>query len=312
MKDVIKRRLDWVSGSWASQVLFFAIGSVICLKGLSSGHAMSSAQLYLSLSVFLLVISAINAIVSYGYVRSFFGLFFILLNTFILPFSLNSYGLPLNYVALAGMLFAMSVIAISPKFAGVGAILASAAFACYLHYDSVVFNRIPLYDRELAAMERRLVSEGEAPIKDGSIKIFKVPREMSLKELSGLKDVYGDPLKWEYLYKANKSRLAEPDKPVVAGTALLVPALPAVTVKNVLFLAFWYVAGGLVAFCWRMLVGKMLEFYSLAMSNSSKVAQGQIDELKTQVDSARKDFRLVKEEMALQIIEMNKITGFKK
>jgi len=312
MKDAIKRRLDWVAGSWVAQVVFFAAGSVVCLRGLSSGHASSSAQLYLSISVFMLVLSAVNAIVALGHIRSLFGLFFVILNTFILPFSLNSYGLPLNYVALAGMLFAMAVIAIAPRFVGVGTILASAAFACYLHYDSVVFNRIPLYDRELAALERRLVTEGESPIQDGSVKVFKVSKDMTLKELSGLKEVYGDPLRWEVLYKANKSRLAEPDKPVVAGTALLVPKLPEVTVKNVVYLAAWYLAGGIVAFFWRLLVGKMLELYSMAMSNTSKAAQGQINDLNAQLDSSKKEFRLIKEEMALQIIEMNKITGFKK
>ena len=312
MKDSIKERLDWVSGSLAAQVLFFAIGSVVCLKGLSSGHSSMSDQLYLSVSILLLIVTAVNAILSFGIIRQFLGLLFVLISCFVIPFAMNAYGFSLNYVVLFGMLYAMTIIAISPKYVGIGTLIASIAFACYLHYDAVVFRKLPVYDKDLAELERRLVTEGEAQLKEAGVIFFKVPKEMSLKDVSALKEVYGDPAKWDYVYKANKSRLDGVDKDIQTGTVLLIAPIPKVIPYDFVKLGFWFVLGSVLAFCWRLLVGKMFELFMLSTANTSKVAQRQLDELNSQLESTRRDFRLLKEEVSLQIIEMNKITGFKK
>lgn len=312
MKDAIKERLDWVSGSLGAHFVFFVIGSVVCLKGLADGHCGLSAQLYLAVSVLLLVVTAVNAIVSFGVLRHFLGLIFVLTSCFAIPFAMNAYGFDLSYVVLFGMLYAMAIIAISPKYVGFATLLASIAFACYLHYDAVVFRKLPVYDKDLAGLERRLVTEGEASLKAAGVGFFKVSKEMSLQDISSQKEVYGDPTKWDVLYKANRSRVDGPDKNVQAGTLMLVPPLPQLAPYDFMKLGFWFVAGALLAFCWRLLVGKMYELFTLSSNNTSKAVLRQIDDLNGQLDSSRREFNLLKEEVSLQIIEMNKITGFKK
>lgn len=312
MKDVIRERLDWVSGSLAAHVIFFGIGSVVCLKGLASGHSSLNAQLYLAVSVLLLVLTAVNAIVSFGVLRQFLGLLLVLVSCFSIPFAMNSYGIELNYVVLFAMLYCMAIISIAPKYVGLTTLLASIGFACYLHYDALVFRKLPVYDNELSSLERRLVVEGEAALKASGVSFFKVSKEMSLHDISALKDVFGDAAKWDCLYKANRSRLDGPDSSVQAGTILIVPPLPKVSPYDFMKLGFWFVAGAVLAFCWRLLVGKMYELFTISSSNSSKSAMKQVDDLNGQLDNARKEFNLLKEEVSLQIIEMNKITGFKK
>jgi hypothetical protein len=312
MTAAIKERLDWVSGAFGGQLLFFLVGVFVYANGISSGHGGLSSQLYLAISVLLLALTAVNAIVSFGILRQFLGLSFAILSCFIIPFAFNTYGMSLNYVALCGMLYVMLVIAISPKYVGVGTLLASIGFACYLHYDAVVFLKLPVYDKDLEALERRLGSEGEAAMRDAGVKFFKVPKEMNLKDACASKEVYGDPAKWEFLYKANKSRVDGPDRNVQSGTVLIVPPLPKLAPMDLINLGVWFVAGALIAFCWRLLVGKMFELYALSTSNNSKVAQKQLDDANGQLDGVKKEFQLLKEEISLQVIEMNRITGFKK
>ncbi|OGV56734.1 MAG: hypothetical protein A2017_09715 [Lentisphaerae bacterium GWF2_44_16] len=56
-----------------------------------------------------------------------------------------------------------------------------------------------------------------------NIEYYEVKKEATLKEISALPDVYGNPSSWKHLYEANKEKIKDPAKPVPVGTVLIVP-----------------------------------------------------------------------------------------
>jgi hypothetical protein len=254
----------------------------------------------------------VAAAATFGPVRFLLGLTFVLSNCFVIPFTLNACGADIGYIVMLALAYMIVLIAFAPVYVGSAALIASIFFACYMHKDAVVFRKLPVYDKDLAALERRVITEGEPALKALGVKMYKVPREMSLKEVAAEKDVYGDPLKWDFIYKANKSRVDGPESRVPAGVSLIVAPLPVVDPMNFVKLGFWFVAGALVAFCWRVLVGKMFKLFTMTSADSSRIVKREMGELQGELDSARREFKLLKEEISLQIIEMNKITGFRK
>jgi hypothetical protein len=91
-------------------------------------------------------------------------------------------------------------------------------------------------DRRLLALRRQILdlkkakdaSGADGKSSGGSIKVtdieyYQVKKEADLRTISAYPEVYGTPELWDYLYKANKDKLVDPDKPVPAGTTLIVP-----------------------------------------------------------------------------------------
>jgi hypothetical protein len=55
------------------------------------------------------------------------------------------------------------------------------------------------------------------------IEYYQVKKTADLRTISSYPDVYGSPEFWDYIYKANKDKVSDPDKPVPAGTVLIIP-----------------------------------------------------------------------------------------
>ena len=71
--------------------------------------------------------------------------------------------------------------------------------------------------------ESQPTSKEAAASKLADIEYYQVKKDADLRTISSYPEVYGTPEFWDYLYKANKDQLLDPDKPVPAGTTLVVP-----------------------------------------------------------------------------------------
>lgn len=88
-------------------------------------------------------------------------------------------------------------------------------------------------DQRLLALRRQIIEiQKGADAKSGvsksavslaDIEYYQVKKEADLRTISSYPEVYGTPEFWDYLYKANKDKLSDPDKPVPVGTTLVVP-----------------------------------------------------------------------------------------
>jgi hypothetical protein len=144
------------------------------------------------------------------------------------------------------------------------------------------------------------------------IRYFTVKREAPLSAISALKEVYGSAGRAKYLFDANKTILKDPTLPVLAGTRLIVPELPEAPYKDYFRIISGYMAVAVLAFLWRLLVGKMYSVYMSALSATSSNVLKDVDALRKDLESAKNEYRLLKEETAMHIVEMNQITGLYK
>ncbi|OGV34999.1 MAG: hypothetical protein A2020_10720 [Lentisphaerae bacterium GWF2_45_14] len=142
------------------------------------------------------------------------------------------------------------------------------------------------------------------------VREYIVKREGNLKEIAGRREVYGNSRNWKYLFAANKRKLKDPSLTVLAGEQLIVPELPPKPMHDFMKIALAYIAGAAIAYCWRLLIQKMYEFYMMAMSKTSSVAGKEIKEVRLELEMTARDFRMLKEETAMTIVEMNRITDY--
>lgn len=143
------------------------------------------------------------------------------------------------------------------------------------------------------------------------VKEYVVPRENSLKAIS--RKMYdGNSSNWKYIYEANKSILGDPKLPVLAGTKLIIPEVPKMPYADFLKISLAYLAAAGIAYCWRLLVQNMYQLYYMALRKTSTSIQKEIGKVKSELEKTNNEFRLLKEEAAMTIVEMNKISGFEK
>ncbi|OGV53498.1 MAG: hypothetical protein A2017_15830 [Lentisphaerae bacterium GWF2_44_16] len=374
--QIIPEKIDWQTGNWINQVLFFIAGCLFLSQNRGTGNTQETFWLYLAVNLILLGIALANIIVLKNNIRYFISLTVVLANTFLIPLSFYSYGKSLPFSVGASLFYVIITLAISPRLAGVGVLISAITFSCYLHYDKNIFEKYPVFKQEIAKLEDKIEKAGfpnlkqdenikyyivkkdenlkvisalpevydspdywntiyvanKSQIKDPTqmipvgtklvipevkgvsykIKYYTVQREARLEKISALKDVYGNPDDWKYLFEANKSKLKDPSLLVLAGTTLIVPEMPKVPYADFFKISLAYIAAAGIAFCWRILVAKMYQIYMMALSKSSGTVKKEVSDIKKKLEETRNEYRLLKEEAAMHILEMNKIVGHQK
>lgn len=81
--------------------------------------------------------------------------------------------------------------------------------------------RMQIQDIKKGAESKAGASKASSSLSD--IEYYQVKKEADLRTISSYPEVYGTPEFWDYLYKANRDKLDDPDKPVPAGSTLIVP-----------------------------------------------------------------------------------------
>lgn len=303
---------DWVAGCWVCQFIFFLAGIGLYFKGLHSGIHGLSIQFYMGMSILVVFLTTVNALILRGELRRFFGVVFTLVYTVMLPLSFSAFGVQLEYMIGFALLMTILMIAIVPVKLGVAVLLVSLSFACYIHWDKVLLSKVPISDKQLIELERSYASGSGNPVAEGLMKVYHVKKPMNLQTISALADVYGSVENWIYLYKANRGKVESPEQNVVPGTELIVPILPAVPKNKYALIIICYIGAAILAFCWKLLIARMYEIFFLGLSSNVKVMQARLSDFEQKLGQTTDESNLIKEKLALQIMEMNKITGYKK
>lgn len=374
--QIIPEKIDWQTGNWINQILFFIAGCLFLSQNRGTGNTQETFWLYLAVNLILIAVVLANIIVLRDGVRYFVSLTVVLANTFLVPLSFYSYGKSLPFSVGASLVYVIITFAISPRLAGIGVLVSAIGFSCYLHYDKNVFEKYPIFKQEISKLEEKIEKAGFPNIKKNEnikyytvkkaetlkvisglpevydspdywnsiyvankshikdpvqvipagtrlvipevkgvpykIKYYTVKREARLEKISELDEVYGNPDYWKYLFEANKSKLKDPSLLVLAGTTLIVPEMPKVPYADFFKISLAYIAAAVIAFCWRLLVAKMYEMYMMALSKSSSTVKKEVVDIKKKLEETRNEYRLLKEEAAMHILEMNKIVGYQK
>ena len=237
------KKSDLTVATWYGQIAFFVLCSLFFIHGWRNGLQRDAALFYLIASGLMVALGALNNALAPQGIRNFFILVIVMFGTFLVPFSLHAYGQPVQIAVAGSLLYVMVTFAISPRLVAIGALVAALSFSCYLHYKKNVFEKYPVFKEQLAKEEILLEGTGIPTLKSEiKLRYFNVPREMSLRSVSALKEVYGDADCWEYLYLANKAQIKNPKYPVLAGARLLVPELPALPYADFSKIALAYLA----------------------------------------------------------------------
>lgn len=370
-------KVDWVAGNWIGQLLFYIAGLVVATSAQAHASHEDTVWFFITVLTVQLVFGLLNMLIFRGAIRHLLSLTLIMTNVFVTPLAFHSFTGDLGVAVMASLLYVMVAFAVSPKFVGFAALLASAAFAFFLCNDKGVFDKFPMFAQEILSLEAKLNKEGLSPImpdaepqdsntryytlkKPETLKqisanpeiyggadywfsiyqanrtlisdptepipagtrlaipkikgsptkarFYKVKKESFLKDICALNEVYGNSGTWKSLFDANKAVLKDPELPVLANTTLLVPELPKTPYSDFFRIAMAYAAAAFLAYCWRLLIGKMYVFFNIAMGRSSGASQKEISDLKKKMQDTNEEYRLFKEEVAINIVEMQKIT----
>jgi len=140
-----------------------------------------------------------------------------------------------------------------------------------------------------------------------SVKNYTVKTPATLREISALPGVFDNADNWDMLFKANKKIIMNPDEIIATGTVLKVPCQRIDIKSDLIKIAILYLVAVFVAYCWRLLILKMYTLYIQAKGFAPVVDTTAVNALEQQLGKTQEDQRLLKEEIALQIIEMNTV-----
>jgi nucleoid-associated protein YgaU len=70
------------------------------------------------------------------------------------------------------------------------------------------------------------VTDVTAPADPESFEYYQLPKDQTLKEISALPTIYGDPAKWNRLLEANREAVPSPEAALPSGTLLVIPRTP--------------------------------------------------------------------------------------
>ncbi len=143
------------------------------------------------------------------------------------------------------------------------------------------------------------------------IRLFTVPREATLRDVSALPEVYGNPKYGKYLYAANKSKIIDTNQTVLGGTRLVVPELPLLSHYKFLLISLIYIAAALVGLCWRILLQELYGLLTIALSASTGQTLLELNILKEKYSRVKEDNRRMRQEIAMHIVEIDYIINQK-
>ena len=314
MNYVTTTYTKWDFHNWVCQVLFFICTSLFFFYAVISKTNGDTSQWYFYGSIVSITVTSIGTAIPINIVKNIMVMSAIMANVFIIPMLLFSSGFDLGLASGLSLVYVIVIGAISPYLVAIGTGIAALAFCCYLHFENNVFKSVPVFKQEI--IKSRVVKDGDkmyALNADEPILYRVKEEETNLKELSLLhyqsEDYAMD------IYKANKDKLGKEtpnDIKIYKDTELIIPNIKKFDYKSPVIISIIYIVAVLLGIGWKIYVLKMFELSRAAISNNSGEAENQILNLKDELEQSENNCRLLKEEVAIQIIEMNQISGLKK
>ena len=143
------------------------------------------------------------------------------------------------------------------------------------------------------------------------IRMYIVPRESTLKEISAQPDIYGTSSYWKYLYEANRSKVIDQKLTVLGGTRLIVPEIPKRSHYKFLIISLIYVAAAMIGLCWRILLQELYRLLTVALSASTGETIRELESAKVKLEKLVTDNRRLRKEVAIHIVEIDQIINYR-
>lgn len=213
---------SWEGNNFFNHLLFYLISFGFFINAYVMATGRDSIIFYFCFSTIWLVCAAINDVFLKNKFKSFMATVIIMANTFIIPFSLYSYGCTVGMAALGSILYIIVTIALSPLYVNIAA--ASAGI-----YFSFIQKRYYVQDDYNSA--------------------------------------------------------------------------------NFFYIMAAYISLIFIALCWRFLIQKLYVLINNAINSVQNFQPDEVSIAKKQYNDLMNNQRLLKEEIALHITELNDITG---
>jgi len=305
----------WDLHNWFCQIAFFIVIALMFFYSvISETHSDTAWWYFLYGSVPLIIIASVGAALPIPLAKNIISMATIMANVFIIPLVLFTSGYDLGLSAGFSLVYVIIIGAISPYIVAVGTGIAALALCSYLHFENNVFKSIPDFKQDI--ITERVIQDGENAYTievDEPIYYRVEKEETNLKELS-LKHYKSEDYYME-IYEENKEKLGTEtpnDIKIMRDTELLIPNIKLFNYKSPLLISGLYMLAVLLGIGWKIYVIKMFEISRSALNNNSSIAENEILNLKDELEQSENNCRLLKEEVAIQIIEMNQISGLKK
>ena len=314
MNYVTSTDTKWDLHNWFCQFAFFVCTSLFFFYAVISKTNGDTSWWYFYGSIALIIITSVGTVIPISIVKNISVMTAIMANVFVIPMIIFSSGYDLGLAAGVSLVYVIVVGAVAPYIVAIGVGIAALSFSCYLHLENNVFVTIPEFKQEI--MQGKVVKDGDKlySVDSGEPILYKVEaKDTNLKELSLMQ--YGSEDFAMKIYEANKDKLGKEtpnDIKILKGTELIIPNVQKFNYKSPLFISIIYIVAVLLGIGWKVYVLKMFELSRAAINNNSGATENEILNLKDELEQSENNCKLLKEEVAIQIIEMNQITGLKK
>ena len=84
---------------------------------------------------------------------------------------------------------------------------------------------LTLEERVIILESKETTAADATPVRKEDYEYYEVKTESTLSQISALPELYGDPSMWRLIFNANKDKIPDPEKPIPAGTVLVVPEM---------------------------------------------------------------------------------------
>ena len=304
----------WDLHNWLCQIVFFILTSLFFFYAVISETHGDTAWWYYYGAIASIIITSIGVALPMELLKNITSLTTIMANVFIIPMVLFSAGYDLGMSAGASLIYVIVMGAISPYLVAIGTGIAALSLSIYLHLDNNVFISIPEFKQ--AALQENLVQDGDKifAVNPNEPILYRVLKtKTNLIELSIKHYNSGDYA--HDIYEANKEKLGEEtpnDIKILKDTELVIPNITRLDYKSPITISILYIIAIILGVGWKLYVLKMFELSKSALSNTSGSSETAILNLKDELEQSETNCKLLKEEVAVQIIEMNQLAGLKK
>ncbi len=304
-----KDKSNWVIKNWVCQIIFFSLTSLFFFKSVVSGTQGDAAWWYYLCSITVIIANSIGTVLTIPLAKHIISMTTIMINIFMIPLVLVNSGYSLGFSAGFGLIFIMSTISITPYYVGASAAVTGIIFSIYLHQENNVFFTPP-YPEQTDTTEQN-GSDMSLPSPESIVYYKVVKAKTTFSELSELH--FGSDKFAIQIYEANKEKLGDtPNIDILKNTELIIPAVKIFSYKTPSIIMFIYITAGLLGLGWKFFAINMFELCSTASVNKSKGYEDEILNLKDELEQTNNNCKVLKEEVAIQIIELNHITGHHK
>ncbi len=324
----LKEDFSWEIKSWGVLLLFYIITTLFAIQTFITINTIpGTLLLYFIVNTIFIILATVNIFFSHPSFRFGISMFFLVFNTFLIPASINGYLQHIEYSLATALLYTIFAIAVTPKSIAFSILLSSIGFASFTvsQYsflinsttDTTKILQLKIVDQEYNKLSEFKVKHENWKFLGDNFKedlklstysnnsILKIPNEFTISWKTNNKKYQRQVIiKKSEAKKIDTNSLGDfkgKDKSFFYNSSILPEHMKMVA---------YFISAAIIAFMWKLLIHKMTTLYNSAGAAIETKLNKKLQNLKSDIESQESDQQMLKEEIALQILEMNKATNY--